>query len=147
MTSEPPRPTLWRRFDRACVATPLDRRNMRRFLLWLVAWMAAFVAARLVLSGGPAGATPVRIAAAVGPSLIGIGCILAFASYLRQADELARRIQLESLAMAFGGGALFLVGYTLLEQVGLPSIRPPGVLAIMAMLWAVGTVATTQRYT
>ncbi len=57
-----------------------------------------------------------------------------------------RKIQLEALAIAFGAGALFMIGYRLLEHAGAPEADTPDALAVMAMVWAVATVVGTRRY-
>lgn len=53
---------------------------------------------------------------AIGLNLgLGIGLILSFIGYLRALDDLQRKIQLESLAMALGVGVVGALSYSLLK--------------------------------
>jgi hypothetical protein len=66
--------------------------------------------------------------------------------FLREADELVRKIELEGLAIGFGVGVLFLLGYQLLEQVGLPEISAHKTAAVMLFAWLFGQVIARRRY-
>lgn len=146
MNTTEPKESLWRRFDRACFATPRDRRNMRRFTVLLAGWMLAYIASTTWLDSGGVGNTLGDVLIAVAPTIMGVVSLLAFARYLREADELARRIQYEALAFGFGAGVLFLFAYSSLEALGLPILSFPTAAAVMAGLWAVASVANAQRY-
>lgn len=129
-----------------CDGTPEDARNRRRFAVWCLAWAAAFVAATLLLDGGvvPPGAATWVVA--VAPSLIGLAAIRSYVTFVRGADELVRRIQLESLAWGFGAGVLFQMGYRLLERAGAPTLDLNDGLLVMVVVWAAAQLAITRRY-
>ncbi len=55
------------------------------------------------------------ILAIVVNAVVGLGLIVTFVRYLRELDELQRKIQLDSLALAFGVGLVGSVSYSLLE--------------------------------
>ena len=50
--------------------------------------------------------------ASIGTAFVGLGWIVSYLRYLRHADELMRKIQLDAMALALGG--CFVAGFTLL---------------------------------
>ena len=125
--------------------TPQDRRNQWRFILLALAWMVSFVGVAFLLKQ-PWCTGAVGYGIAFLPNLIGVGAVIAFLHFLRHADELQRRIQLEALGWGFGCGALFMVGYQLMERAGLPRINISDPLMVMVVSWAVATVVIARRY-
>lgn len=125
--------------------TERDRRNQLRYVIWSLAWMVSFVGATFLLKFSWVSGTPGYIVALL-PNLLGAGAVVAFLRYLRQADELQRKIQLESLGWGFGCGALFMIGYQLLERAGLPQLGVSDPLLVMFVCWAVATVVLGRRY-
>ncbi len=127
-------------------ATPTDRRNKLRFLAWVFAWMAAFLLVTWILRSDspPTGATAWLLALA--PNVLGIIAALSYVRFLRDADELVRRIQLEGLAIGFGIGAVFGIGYQLAERAGAPEIATGDVVAVMAIAWGLGQLVAAWRY-
>jgi hypothetical protein len=127
-------------------ATPRDRANQRRFLVWILAWAIAFVAATWLLKNGVVPAGPAAWLVALAPTLIGIGAVWSYLTFLRQADELTQRIQLESLAWAFGVGVLFMTGYRLFERTGAPALDIDDALVVMMFVWAAAQVVVARHY-
>lgn len=125
--------------------TRRDRRNLRRFLVWALVWMAAFLLASFAFRLGWVSG-PLVYPVALFPSALGVWAVRTFLRFLREADELQRKIQLESLGWAFGCGAVFMIGYRLLERAGLPQLDTSDPLAIMMVCWALATVALGRRY-
>lgn len=130
----------------AAQMTPTDVRNMRRFNAWTFVWAAAFVAASFILKAGlvPAGAA--AIAVALFPTLLGLMMIRAYLRFIRRADELVRKVQLEGAALGFGVGVLFAVGYGLLERAGAPKLDVSDSIMPMVLAWAIGQVLAWKRY-
>jgi hypothetical protein len=69
-----------------------------------------------------------------------------FVRALSRLDELQRRIQMEAFGFTVGTTALVTFGYGFLEGVGLPHLNWTYVLALMAVLWGVGTAIFRWRY-
>jgi ABC-type tungstate transport system substrate-binding protein len=101
-----------------CHATPRDLRNSRRILYWLIAWMATWLGANLAVSYDILDqGLPATLAASVSLGL-GIGCVFAYRRFLREADELRRKIELDALAVAFGVGVVGGLSYWLFGRAG-----------------------------
>ena len=96
----------------AIVVAPLGRADVPA-VLWdparRLAWAVLFTAGSQVLKAEYDMATPVRWLIAIVPVLVGFGAILSYRKFLRMADELMQKIQLEGLAVGFGVGVVFVL--------------------------------------
>ena len=99
---------------------------------------------RLLSAGGQS--EPVRLAITLLPMLPGIAICWVVLRALRRLDELARKIQLEAIGIAFAGTALVTFSYGFLENIGLPSLSMFVVWPLMAALWFIGTILGQLRY-
>ena len=76
--------------------------------------------------------------------------MLAFRRFLREADELQRRIQLEALALGFGAAVVGAAAYRLLERAGATDVSDVSdvsdVIMILAVGYSVGVIAGQRRY-
>lgn len=142
MTHDEAKRTLWDR----CDTTPRDRRNTVRMLLALAAWAVVFVAVTWAIRKELLPAGPVSWIAAALPSALMVVAFLAYADYLRKADELQRTIQLRALALGFGAGWLALCGYPLFEHLGAPAIDAGDYVLVMAVFYTLGVVLGQRRY-
>ncbi len=145
-TEEQPR-GIWQWFA-GCPGgmTELDRRNQRRFLRWVLIWGASYIGAAVVLVTLGVRSGPMAWTAAGVPDLVGIGAIMVYLRFLRQADELLRRIQLESLALGFGAGVVFALGYRLFELAGAPKLDVDDPALVMLISWSFGQWLAMRRY-
>jgi hypothetical protein len=127
--------------------TANDERNMRRYNGWLLAWMGVWMAARFLVEWRGeqlAGVLGWGIAAlTVVPGVLAIG---AYVRFLREADELLRKIQLEALALAFGVGTLFMMTWRLVEKVGGPQLDVNDAVVLMFVVWIGAQWLGARRY-
>lgn len=72
--------------------------------------------------------------------------VLAIASAIAHLDEMQRRIQVEAIAIAFAGTAIFVSVYMLLGLAGVQSPDWGLLLVIMTFMWGVGKLWTMWRY-
>lgn len=136
---EPNRPTEPKRrlLGGHCHTTERDRRNQRRVVGWSLAWVASWLAAGLAFDedwmGGVVGGVVIVISA-----LLGLAMLWTYRRFLREADELRRKIELDALALAFGIGLV--AGFTvwLLVQYG--------VLAELGILWLLVLMVVTHTF-
>lgn len=142
------KPMGWWQRVRECegALSARDRRNSNRFVAWMAVWAASFVAAALVLERGlvPQGVASWGVALA--PTALGVGALLAYVHFLRRADELVRKVQLEGLAVGFGVGVVFSMGYRLLERAGAPTLDTSDPVLVMLVAWSVGQLVAWKRY-
>ena len=149
MDKAPPSETerqSWWEMIKSCSGTEADRRNQYRFLAWLLAWAVSFLAATWALRSDLGLEGPAAWTIAIGPDVLGICALLAYLHFLRMADELLRKIQLEGLALGFGAGVIFAMSYQLLERAGAPQLRVSDTVVVMMVGWAVGQLLGLRRY-
>ncbi len=132
------------------LGTERDRHNKVAHVRWSVALSVSLVASTFVLKAGLAGSAGLKWAIAALPIALWVPWLLAYMRFLREADELVRRIQLEGVAVGFWVGIGFGIGYPLLEHAGLPALDASMTIAVMlaAMLlgYAVGRFRASKRY-
>ena len=131
-----------------CETTVRDRRNQRRVGIWMLVWMATWLGADYLIRFDhlPSG-LPTALAMTLPSTLFGVVAMLGYRRYLREADELRRKIEVEALALAVGVGLVGGFAYHLLEGAGV--VTQSGVLVIaMLMIFthAAGVVLGRRRY-
>lgn len=136
----------WWKLIKSCSGTELDRRNQYRFTAWLMAWAVSFLAATWTLQADLGLPSPVSWLVALTPNVFGIVALFAYLRFLRMADELLRKIQLEGLALGFGAGVVFAMGYQLLERAGAPQLQVSAPAVVMMVGWALGQLLGMRRY-
>ena len=77
---------------------------------------------------------------------MGLAPLVAYLRFLRQADEMLRKIQFEGLAFGFGAGIVFSIGYELLASAGAPALPPSATAAVMLVSWSIGQLVGWRRY-
>src|SRR5262245_37739197 len=126
--------------------TRRDVRNFWVFNGWLIATMVAYATAIILLRVGVIGRGPVAWTLAAIMTILALLTIRAFMAFLRQADELLRRIQLEALALGFGAGWMFMLCYRVFERLGAPQLDIAHPILIMAFTFAFGQYLGVRRY-
>ena len=133
--------------------TPRDHRNTIIFAIWQGLWFVSLIGTQSLfnvhLLGDvavvrhfrrelvPAGVLHWLVAAL--PLLIGAGALWFWLRYLREADELQRRIQLNAVAFGFGVTFVWITSYAALIAAGAPTLEQnlhmaPGLGAFMLAL-------------
>lgn len=87
-----------------CAGSARDRTNQWRTMAWSLAWGATFLAVVYAIARGWLPTGWPAAAATLVPTVLGAAAALAHLKFLREADELRRKIELEALATAFGAG-------------------------------------------
>ena len=118
---------------------------------YAIEFSAALLCYAIVLVGsikllGSYGETAWRYPLALSPILPAAAALVAFLRFFRRVDEMEQRMQLESLAFAFGASALATFAYGFLEGAGFPHLNWTFVWPVMAMFWGVGNVLARNRY-
>ena len=98
----------------ATKSIPAPMRLLAHPGLWVAAWFAAWIGARIVLEN-PSVPTWARVTAALAPTPLAGIALLTIIRGARELDELERRIQLEALAFAFVLAVLLIMTLGLME--------------------------------
>ena len=117
--------------------------------LWVGAWFASWVGARIVLES-PSVPVWARIAAALAPTPIAGVALLTIIRGARELDELEKRIQLEALAFAFVLAVLLIMTLGLMElaiTLNRDDWSYRHVWAMLPMFYLVGVILARRRYT
>lgn len=132
--------------DGFCSGPKRDRRNQRRIALWAFVWAVSFIAVALGLKKQwwP---FEVTVAAVIGTSLLAIATAAAYRRFLRETDELRRKIEVEALALAYTVGVIGGLAYWLLAVAGaLPQWGYACVFAAMMLAHSAGVLIGRRRY-
>lgn len=127
--------------------TARDARNLRRFNGAALGWMVVWMAVRFWMeSEGAALGAPLSWVLVAIATLPGLPVLTAYVRFLRQGDELLRKVQLEALALGFGAGAVFMMGWRLVEKAGGPDLDVSDPLLVMVLVWALAQWWGARRY-
>ncbi len=78
---------------------------------------------------------------------IGAGMMLAYRRFLKELDELERKIQLDALAFSVGSTILVFSSYSILENAGIvPELSPSILIAVLALTYSAGLIFGRIRY-
>jgi hypothetical protein len=126
--------------------TARDARNQRRFNAWLLAASLAYVGVTAAVRWR--NSIPVALLGLLAgvTSLLAIQALRHYLIFLREADELLRRIQTEALALGFGLGAAVSLIYPLLEMLGAPHLGGYAAALVMLLSWGLGSWLGARRY-
>jgi hypothetical protein len=92
--------------DDTCAGPARNRTNQWRAAAWSLAWGVTFLALVYAIARGWLPTGWPAAAATLVPTVLGTVTALAHLKFLREADELRRKIELEALAIAFGAGVV-----------------------------------------
>jgi hypothetical protein len=72
--------------------------------------------------------------------------VVVIATAIAHLDEMQRRIQVEAIAIAFGGTASIVAVYTILGMAGVPYPNWGLLIVFMTLMWGAGKLWTMWRY-
>ncbi|SDV49160.1 hypothetical protein [Chitinasiproducens palmae] len=121
-------------------------RYRREMTIAMVAYVVCLAISVTLLLSSAVDSQLARVAVALLPMVPGIGVCWVVVRRMRRIDELQRRIELESLSIAFAGTALVTFSYGFLENVGFPRLSLFVVWPLMGALWIVASVLCSRRY-
>ena len=125
--------------------TARDIRNYRNFTWWMTAAMLTFAAATILIDGNfiPAAAGWALTTATV---VLMVASMRSYIAFLRNADELLRKVHLEALAFAFGAGLVAMMGYRLCERLGAPKLDVNDGGLVLFIAWIGGQWIGARRF-
>lgn len=143
---EETRRSPWQHFAACRNLTSADRRNANIATAVLFVWGLGFVGASLLLRREVVPAGALAYLTALVPTALGIFAVLAYIRFLRHADELHRKIQLEALALGFGAGFVATFAFELLEAAGLDRADVSSPFSVMVIFYFLGLSIGSRRY-
>ena len=126
--------------------TAVDRENNRRFTIWCFGWATAVVAATWLVESFDSIDGALAWLVAMSPNVFALGALVAYLRMLRMADEMQRRIHIEGLAIGFGAGWIFTIGYLVLQSAGAPDLPLTTTILVMTAGWIVGNIIAVRHY-
>ena len=121
-----------------------NNRFAMQFFAALICYLIVLVGSIKLL--GTYGETGWRYPLALAPMFPASAALFVFIRFFHAVDELEQRIQLESLAFAFGASALATFAYGFLEGAGFPHYDWTFVWPVMGTFWFIGSVMARRRY-
>ncbi len=114
---------------------------MTALFIWGLTFIGAGIAVQREVVNGP-----LAWGAATLPVATAIVVMLVFSWFLRDSDELQRRIQLEALALGFGVGWFAICLYPLFVDLGAPVLDQSDYALIMVAFYSLGNFVGWLRY-
>lgn len=142
MTESHPQPFLVRCGE----MTLREYRAMVVMMTTLAFWAICYVGSSQLIKRGVLTEGPLAWAMATLPSIAGVLVLFAYARFLRACDELQRLIQLQALALGFGGTFFAIAGYRVFERLGAPVAEASDYSLVMSVLYTLGVVLGWRRY-
>ncbi len=131
---------------RCADTTPRDQRNLRRMMWVLAAWAVLFLAATMGIKRELYPEGPVLWIVAALPMVAGILVVVAYARFLREADELQRVIHYQALALACGAGWLAVSLTAILEKMNALASGTDLTILAMAIAYSAWILIGQVRY-
>jgi len=126
--------------------TPRDAANMRLFLRWMVIAMSVYLVAAFAVRHRSATPAVVPWALLLAATALSMLAVRRYLIYLREADELVRKIEVEALAVGFGAGALLSLILPLAAELGLHWIDEYVIATAMMLSWSVASFLGHRRF-
>lgn len=134
------------RFGCSALLREQDTRNMRVFNYWTVAMAIWYAGATILLGKDFIDPQPAAWIFPIAGLIISVFTVRAYVHFLRNADELLRKIHLEGLAFGVGAAVIFMPVYRLCERLGAPKLDSVDALIVIVLAWAFGQWRASVRY-
>ncbi len=127
-------------------STELDRRNRTSIVIWSLLWVGAFLVADAAIDRGWIEGDAGVVVVSIGTALVGLAWIVSYMRFLRHADELMRKIQLDAMALALGG--CFVAAFTLILLGGAGLVRAGivWVLVVTSAIYVLSVLIGIRRF-
>lgn len=124
-----------------------DIKNANIVNIWALAWAGSLaIIAFISKSEWYSAALPIAMAFAIN-SAIGIGMFLAYKRFLKELDELERKIQFDAVASSVGVTLVVFGAYSILEKAEIaPELQASNLIVLMALTYIAGIIIGRIRY-
>ncbi|HVR38888.1 MAG TPA: hypothetical protein VMU84_07310 [Thermoanaerobaculia bacterium] len=132
-------------FGCAGLLTERDARNLRIFNTWMMGTLVLWAGTTILIERHVI-VWPIGWGLTLASFIACLRTTQAYIRFMRDSDELLRKIQLEGLAFAFAGGVVFMLIWRLCERLGAPKLDCDDPFLVMMLCWALGQYLGTRRY-
>src|SRR5688572_18359072 len=108
--------------DLSLLLTRRDAANLRTFNYWVAGYAVTLIASTFAIESGLLRPDSLGWLFPVAAVVLGALTVRAYVVFLRQADELLRKLLLEGLAWGIGAAVVFMPVYRLCERLGAPRL-------------------------
>ena len=126
--------------------TSRDAANLRTFGYWVIALAATLIAGTYVIEARVLPDLALGWAIPAIALFLGIMTVRAYVAFIRNSDELLRKIVIEGLAWGVGAAVIFMPVYRLCERLGAPRLDSVDPLLVIILAWAIGHWRGMRRY-
>jgi len=126
--------------------TPRDAQKMRAFNVWFMSAVFFFITSTILISKTTLAQGAVGWALTATTIVLLAIAVRAYLIFLRGADELLRKVQLEAFAASSGAAFVFMLGYRLCERLGAPKLDVNDPVMVMSIAFAVTHILAQRRY-
>lgn len=132
----------------ACKGLPArDIRNANLVNLWALAWAVTLALTSYLSDYGWYSSTIPTMIGFVIHTGIGLGMLFAYKRFLKNLDEMERKIQLDALAGSVGVTVICFSAYSILEKAGyLPDLKPSYLIVLISLTYMAGIIIGRVRY-
>ena len=130
-----------------CFSSTREIRNATQLVGWMLAWSVSLAGVRHGINHEwlPAGG-PTFLATLISTG-IGLGMILGYRRFLREGDELQRKIQLDALAISLGVALVGSATYKLIERAGVVAVADiSNIILLISVTYAAAFLLGQWRY-
>ena len=126
--------------------TKQDWVRQKRFLLVLAIWGGCFVTSTYLFSStfDLSSTTKLMLIGITGLAMV--AAFVAYANFLRHADELTQKVQLYGIAPGFAAGLLFTMLDPMLEQAGLDFLDPSWAFMGICVVTTLGMLRARRKF-
>ncbi len=138
--TESDKPGSFYRALRACMGTGAERRNPLIVAAACILWALAYVITNEAIAQGAS------LWLLLIPSIVAIGSFLAYARFLREADEYVRLLQYQGLALGFAIGIFGIATFESLRKAGHAFDVADESATVMLVSWALAQFIVIWRH-
>ena len=132
------------KFEQACIdkgLVPKDIKNANIANAWALAWALTLAGISYAADQSWYDSIAVIVAGFAIHLAIGIKLVFVFRKFIKEADELERKIQLDALAFSVGVVIVSFSSYSILEKsFQVPELTPSIMLVILSVAYMVGII-------
>jgi hypothetical protein len=132
----------------ACKGLPArDLRNANIVNMWALAWAASLLLISFLSGYDWYSSTIPTMIGLVIHAGIGLAMFFAYKRFLKELDEMERKIQLDALASSVGVTVIGFSTYSILEKAGnMPVLEPHHLIVLIALTYMAGIIIGRIRY-